>query len=283
MRDESQSQIVCDSCRLVGGALVDQRQERWKFRREGKAATDRRVEQWLLAHSVPCQYEASAVPIPQGGREHTTDMPEGIAPFFLVQMWDDVYVRTGLHAVTARFEVAEPLDVVIQLAVAHDSDGPILVPNGLITMLEVDNRESSHAEDDGLVHPTSVAVRSAVDESPEGLRHSRRGDSWIQAYDTSDAAHGCVGAAAEHRVVGIGDVWRQAPDQGLEPRWYPRRFRATWPEALAKPVRSDVMDASAKRRRRVTEVRGVPATPPPLDGAPPGTGRTLLPPWRVCG
>src|SRR5438552_1387271 len=112
-------------------------------------------------------------------------------------MRDEVDVGGGLKTVAALLEVAETLDVVVQLAVTDRGDGAVFVVDGLVAGCEVDDRETAHAEHRIVILVPSFAVRTAVDEAAQRLSHTLLRDRPVNANQSGNAAH---------RVASVSDL-----------------------------------------------------------------------------
>src|SRR5689334_2348374 len=73
-------------------------------------------------------------------------------------------VALGPEAVAALFEVGAQLEVVEDLAVAHDPDARILVAHRLLASAEVDDAEASVPEADSRALVVALGIGSAVRE-----------------------------------------------------------------------------------------------------------------------
>jgi hypothetical protein len=94
------------------------------------------------------------------------------------------------EAVARGLELAAELAVVVELAVLDDGDAPVLVRQGLVAGLEVDDREPSRGEPDGPVEGHAVAIRPAVDERRAHRAEPRRVDVADGRGDPADPTHG---------------------------------------------------------------------------------------------
>ena len=62
------------------------------------------------------------------------------------QVRDDLGVAVRDEAVSARFELRAPFDVVEQLAVEDDEDAPVLVGHWLLAVREADDAQPSRSQ-----------------------------------------------------------------------------------------------------------------------------------------
>src|SRR5437867_1715756 len=171
MRYAAELEVVAEGGGGVRGDTVQKREQGGKLGREREPVPDRGVEERLLPDSISRKDKAFASLVPNCSSEHTADLSECVATALFIVMRDEVHIRARLKVMATAFEVAEPFAVSVQLAVADDGDGPILVIDGLIAAGEVDDREAPHAEDSvvGFVEPLSV--RAAMREAAHGLPH----------------------------------------------------------------------------------------------------------------
>jgi len=77
------------------------------------------------------------------------------------------------EAVATGFEFGSQLDVVINLAVGDEGDGPVFVVKRLPTAIEVDDAEAAHREMNLWRNVFASSVRATVEE---GGIHSLDGD-----------------------------------------------------------------------------------------------------------
>src|SRR5580704_2057897 len=97
------------------------------FRAEHQPPAIPRVEQWLLADTIPRQQQPLAATIPQRDREHPAKLRKAFLAELLVKVDDRLRVTPRLEAVTARQVAPVQFFEIVNLAVERDPDGGVLV------------------------------------------------------------------------------------------------------------------------------------------------------------
>jgi hypothetical protein len=102
-------------------------------------------------------------------------------------MDDDLGVGARREDVATVPKSALKIAIVVDLSVEDDVESPILVGDGLMAAVEIDDRQPANAETDRSVDVIADVVRSAVDDrrthSPNGL-----GIDWTLSLGVDDAA-----------------------------------------------------------------------------------------------
>ena len=178
---------------LVQGRGVDlgpvqERQQALDLGGEGELVADLTVVEGLLAQMVAGGEQALLGRIPDREGEHAAQPVEAGLAQLLVEVQHDLGVGAGAEAVALGLQLGHQLPVVVDLAVADDPLGAVLVADRLPAALEVDDREPAMAQ-----HPAIAAMRGTVVGSPVAQRvqhaadHGRIGPA--PTHHTRDAAH----------------------------------------------------------------------------------------------
>jgi len=120
------------------------------------------IEQGADARAIAGQHQATFRLVPQGDGELTVQVFDEVVAVLLVKMDDDLRVRTGVEAVTQRLELLTQLDIVEDLSIEDYLDGAILVVDGLITPLQVDDAQPRMGQTSMLIVIVAVAVGAPV-------------------------------------------------------------------------------------------------------------------------
>src|SRR5574341_271466 len=102
----------------------------------------------LLPHPVARQHQPAADRIPDRQGEHPAERVQESQIVLLVEMDDGLDVAPRGETMPPCQQLVPQLDVVVDLAVAHDSDLACLVEDGLMSASQVDDAESAHGESD---------------------------------------------------------------------------------------------------------------------------------------
>src|SRR5690606_13575977 len=103
-----------------------------------------------------------AARIPQRESVHPLETRDEALPEVLVQMDQYLYVAPRLEAVTTSLERIAQRAEVVDLPVAHDPDGAVLVAHRLVPAAEVDDREPPHPDHGLIAVVYAVVVRAAM-------------------------------------------------------------------------------------------------------------------------
>ena len=163
--------------------------QRTQLRRERDLVCVRAVVERLDPVAVSREHEPPLARVPERDREHPPQPLGEAQPPLLVRVHQHLGVAVRAKAMTRAHELVRELLVVVDLAVLHDDDAPVLVRDRLVAGVEVDDREPPRRQPDGAVDERAVGVRAAMHErlahrrEPLGIRCAagRR--------DTADAAH----------------------------------------------------------------------------------------------
>src|SRR5947207_7736063 len=99
-------------------------------------------------HSQPVSREEQRAPlaIPQREREHAAKpLDTGLAPC-LPCMDDDFGVALRAKSMAELDEIGDQRSIIVDLAVVNNDDGAVLVPQRLLSRLQIDDRQPPVAE-----------------------------------------------------------------------------------------------------------------------------------------
>ncbi len=89
----------------------------------------------------------------------------------IVSVDDRFRVAVGVERVAEFFEFLAEFEIVVDLAVEDDPRAAILIVDGLLAALQIDDGEASHRESDGTVDVKTVLVGTTM---PDRLAHPRQ-------------------------------------------------------------------------------------------------------------
>jgi hypothetical protein len=119
-------------------------------------------------------------------------MLDAVPAVLLVEMKDGFGVALGAIAVTTRFKIGAQVAVVVNFSVVNDPKAFVLVRNGLVTCLEVNDAEPPHRQSDVPFHKKAVIVRPTMLDSAAhlGQRVAVRSLPGVPVEDSADSTHG---------------------------------------------------------------------------------------------
>ena len=159
--------------RRDAGRFRQQGQQRLDFRSEQQPLALAGVEQRQDADPIPNQQQALAVGVPQRDGELAVQVLHEIVAILLVGMDDDLGVAVGAEPVPRFQQDLAQLDVIENLAVERDPDGPVLVGHGLSAAGEVDDAQAGVAQTDPTVgiEVDAAVIRTAVAQGRQHAAH----------------------------------------------------------------------------------------------------------------
>ena len=171
----------------------------------------------LLAEAIAREEQPLAPRVPDGEREHPVDaLRKRFAPL-LVPVDEHLGVAVAAEHVSVRNQLGAQMQVVVDLAVEGDPDGPVLVRHRLgAGRGEIDDRQAPVAERDGPVHvqaaPVGAAMRDDLRHASDELAVGRL--SGIAVQEAADAAHAGSSVVARGEMfcrTGAGSGWAAKP------------------------------------------------------------------------
>ena len=142
-----------------------------EFRTEDQLTINLRVKQWLLADPIAREKQFLRALVPNRKRKHAAQVIRTIGAILIVGVNDRFGVAVGVERVAEFLQFLAQFAVVVDLAVENDPGGAILVVNGLLPALQIDDREASHAQPDGIVEVEAVVVWSPMTNGGAHPRH----------------------------------------------------------------------------------------------------------------
>lgn len=89
-------------------------------------------------------------------------MAQALDSLVLVEVDDDLDIGRGVEGMARGLELRSELRTVVDLSIADDHDGSVLVGNGLIPGLEIDDAEAPYSQADTRRPIEPAAVRPAM-------------------------------------------------------------------------------------------------------------------------
>jgi hypothetical protein len=109
----------------------------------------------------------------------------------LVEVDVHLGIARGTEPMALSFEHRAELAMVVDLAVLDDLDRPVLVADGLVSAIDVDDGKPANRERDRPVHERARAVRPSVEEHlVHGLERPRVDRATVERGESTDPAHG---------------------------------------------------------------------------------------------
>src|SRR5205814_1142289 len=128
--------------------------------------------------------------IPQRQREHAVEVGQEIVAVLLVGVRDDLGVGSGAEAVAAALQLRAQFAEVVDLAIEDDRDALVLVADGLVPGLEVDDSQPARHQADAGTEVVAGAIRTAMDQRiPEAPEQLLRRLAPPTVHDPRDSAH----------------------------------------------------------------------------------------------
>jgi hypothetical protein len=158
---------------------------------EGQRAAGLGVEQRLDAEAVAGEHEPALGRVPQREGEHAAQALDEARPPLQVGVGQHLGVRARAQPVTGGRELGVQRLVVVDLAVLDHGHPAVGGADGLVAVLEVDDRQPPGGEPDRPVGPGAGAVGAAVEHlrvhrlEPVGVD----GTGAVERQQAADAAH----------------------------------------------------------------------------------------------
>jgi hypothetical protein len=115
-------------------------EERFGLGAKEESATDLGQEERPDAEAVPGEKELLLSPIPDRKGEGTVESVEAIGPPLFIAVKQYFSITAGEESMSETFELGAKLGSVVDLPVLNHPEPTILVGNGLISTLDVDDR-----------------------------------------------------------------------------------------------------------------------------------------------
>src|SRR5262245_47867500 len=123
----------------------------------------------LLAHPVAGQQQPPAGRVPDREGEHAIELGNAIVAIDLVGVGDHLGVRARSEAMPMPLQMSAQLREVVDLPVLDHVDGAVLVGEGLLSGLEIDDAQSSSPERDLVIDVEPLVVWPSVKQR---VRHA---------------------------------------------------------------------------------------------------------------
>ena len=137
---------------------------------------------------VTGQQQSLPDPIPQCKGEHTLQVLDTIVAMFLVKMQYDFDIGAGAKPMALLNQCFTQCRAVINLPIAHQHQGVVLVIDGLVAGLKIDNAEPGLAQRNLAVVVIALVIWSAVVQCPSHALDSAA-LLGVGAQYSSNAAH----------------------------------------------------------------------------------------------
>ena len=224
--------------RPEGEDLIQRRwRDPWRFRQQGQQSLDFRSEQQSLALAaveqrqnadpVPNQQQALPAGVPQREGKLAVQVLHEIVAILLVGMDDDFGVAVGAEPVSRVQQDLAQLDVIENLAVERDPDGPVLVGHGLSAAFEINDAQAGVAQADPTigVEVDAAAIRTAMAQGRQHAAYIRLADPGLrrerdeagntahdESYAGTKAALTLIEATAKPSSTSLAGANRKSPN-----------------------------------------------------------------------
>jgi len=164
---------VIDGAGVDGARGIWDLEEGFEFAGEPEVSSIVAIDEGFFAESIAGDEELLLAGVPDGEGEHAAEFADAIDAVVFVEVDDGFGVGIGAECVATLFESGLDFAVVVDFAVEGDPDGFVFVGEGLVAATEIDDGESSLAEDgtggalgkirDAGIVETAI-IRTAMDE-----------------------------------------------------------------------------------------------------------------------
>src|SRR5678815_2330754 len=137
-------------------------ENRTEFRSKHQLAINFCVEKWLLTDAIPSEEQFLSSFVPDCKSKHAAEMLRTVRTVLIVGVDNRLSIAVCIKGVAEFFELFAQLEVVIDFTVKDDPGCAITVVNGLLTTLEVNDRQASHRQTDRAIDVESVFVGTTV-------------------------------------------------------------------------------------------------------------------------
>jgi hypothetical protein len=162
------------------------------------------VVERLLAGAVPREQEAPVALVPERDREHAAEARHPVGAVLLVAVDDRLRVRSGGEPMASGNQLVPQLLEVVDLAVEHHDDRPVLVEHGLIARRQIDDRQAAVPQPHAPLEVKAVGIGATMGHrgghAAEELARDRV--PRVRMDDAGDPTH--VSRPSAHRRAGRG-------------------------------------------------------------------------------
>src|SRR6185369_10439411 len=149
-----------------------------------------RIQQRLLADAIAREKQLLRALVPDREGKHATQVVRTISAKLIVRVHNRFGVAVGVESVAQLLEFFAQLEIVVDLAVEDDPRAAILIVDGLLSALEVNDGQAAHRQTNGAVHVETVFIRAAMTDSfihpPQQLLVNRLA---VVPNDSCDSTH----------------------------------------------------------------------------------------------
>ena len=118
----------------------------------------------LFAKPVAGKNEFFLSRVPESDGVHAVEVIDEIIAVLLVKVRNDLYVGLRYKLVALLFQFGADLAKVVQLAIDHCDDRPVLAVNWLVTGVQINDRKPPHAESGTFAEPYTLRVRPPMND-----------------------------------------------------------------------------------------------------------------------
>src|SRR5690349_139825 len=134
------------------------------FRSEDERAINRRVVKRVDAEMIAGEEESAVLPVVNDKGKLAVDLVKEVHAMLLVEMKQDLNIRSGSEPMALCDQSLFQLDVVEDLAIAQQHHGTVFVVYRLIATLQIDNAQTPEAQRHRVVDEVSGGVGTAMDQ-----------------------------------------------------------------------------------------------------------------------
>src|SRR6266700_778120 len=139
-------EIMVQSLRLDVAADTWMQEQGGKLIAKDKFTLELCVKKWFLPDAIAGDKQLSRPSVPDCERKHAPQMLRAIATVTIVGVNDRFGIAIGVESVAQLFQLFAQLAIVVNLTVENNPGSPVLIMDWLLSALQIDNRESPHAQ-----------------------------------------------------------------------------------------------------------------------------------------
>ena len=161
-RDDPKRQILVQGVEIRRWRARKERQQRLDLRGERQLRSPLHVEQRLLAQMVPGHEQPAGRVVPDREGEHAAQPVKAGLAQFLVEMQHHLGVGFGGEPMALRLQLGHQPAIVVDLTVADDPLGAVLVADRLSSAFEIDDGQAPVPERGAAAQLNGAVIGAAM-------------------------------------------------------------------------------------------------------------------------
>ena len=179
-------------------------QNRFDFGGENETPASPRKKKRLDPGPVAREQQPAARDIPNSDGEHAIELMEKVVAILFVEMDQNLRVgMVGPKCVPLRSQLRLKLGIVIDFAVEDDAYGIVFIEDGLLSRLQIDDRQTAHSEGDVGALPMPRLIRTAMRNE---VRHALQNSPVRVSREAANSAHAKPSASVADADGGRSEV-----------------------------------------------------------------------------